>query len=68
MPPQQGKVTAFYIGEEVGSGKVIGKKRVHGFLLTESLPGKKRSLSSSGWALMSQCVRTSPSGFSAPFN
>ena len=33
----------------------------------ESLPGKKRSLSSTGWALMSQCVRTSPSDFSALF-
>ena len=38
-----------------------GKSQRHGISLAESLPGKKRSLSSSCWALLpSQGMRVSP--------
>ena len=52
FPLQQGKETTLIEGK--GSwGRAKVNKRVHGFLLAESLPGKK-SISSSHWALLLQ--------------
>ena len=54
----------FYRGERKSRG--YSQKRVCGFSLAESLPGKKRSASSSCWALIwSQVMRVPPSGLSA---
>ena len=53
----------YFIEREKGSWEGSSKQRVRGFLLAESLPGKKRSLSFSCWALLSlQGVRAPPSG------
>ena len=54
----------FYRGEkEVGGG--YSKQRLHGFSLAEPLPGMKRSVSSSCWALG---VGAPPSGLSTLVN
>ena len=66
-PAQQEKEDAFIQGK--GSWEGCSKQRVHGFLLAETMPRKKRSLSSSSWALLpSQGVRAPSSGFSALYN
>ena len=51
IPSQQGKENPFI--DRKGSWEGYSKQRVHGFSLAESLSGKKRSLSSSCWALLS---------------
>ena len=50
IPPQQGKENAFI--QEKTKLQGYSTQRVHGFSLTKSLPGKKRSLSSSCWYLL----------------
>ena len=60
--PSQNREDPFMSGK--GSGEGYSKQRALGFSLAESLPGKKRSLSSSCWALLwSQSIRVPPSGF-----
>ena len=51
VPKQQGKEDAFIEGKRKLGG--LSKQRVPGFSLAESLPGKKRRLSFSCWALLS---------------
>ena len=48
--PSQNREDPFMSGK--GSGEGYSKQRALGFSLAESLPGKKRSLSSSYWALL----------------
>ena len=64
VPTWQEKENTFTEGKR----KLTGQQRVHGSSLAESLPGMKRSLSSSCWALLwSQGVRTPSSGLSTIF-
>ena len=67
VPTQQGKERTLIEGK-----KEIGKliiNRVHGFSSAESLPGKKRSFSSSCWTLLLlQSVSAPHSGLPILFN
>ena len=52
-----------------GSWESYGKQKLHSVSLAKLLPGKKRGLSSSCWALLlSEGVRAPPSGLPALFN
>ena len=67
VPALQGKEIAFIEGKRKLEG--CSKQRVKGFSLAESLPGEKRSPSSSCWALLSlQGVRAPPTGLPTLFN
>ena len=62
----QAKENDFIGGKE--DWEDYSKQKVYGFSLAESLPGKKRSLSSSCWALLSPQCKIPPSDLPTLFN